>query len=406
MRDEYDALRLAYRLGITPEEAQRLPLTRDEALRRAYRSNTPISQSELDQYPTNERAALQQMRQANPQRGFPGEQQPAAPRQQGPRMSPMRNQPGMTPPGEPGPTARQITPAMRPGAAGRGFPGEQMPLASRMQAPRMSDASGQPAMPTRTPTPTPAASTPARAAASPVSREDALMAYRLGIPANELTAADRARYAEQQSRPGVLSRLFGRSESTTPAPAATRASAPAARANASAATDATATERPATRGPRQMSTAEREADLAAMREANEPAGRGRASAAASRPRPRPRPTAPRESESDRLNDISLALIRGQRPSGEEATNFARRMGIEGYKKGGMIGKKPAAKPLKKAAGGTVPKPKVPGRSAGRPATAVKPMGTRSMAKAAAPKKPVAMPAFKKGGKVTAKGKRK
>lgn len=117
---------------------------------------------------------------------------------------------------------------------------------------------------------------------------------------------------------------------------------------------------------------------------------------------RRRPAPPRESESDRLNDISLALIRGQRPSGEEATNFGRRMGIEGYKKGGMIGKKP----VKKAAGGTVPKPKVPGRSVGRPATAVKAMGTRSMAKAAAPKKPVAMPAFKKGGKVTMKGKRK
>jgi hypothetical protein len=118
--------------------------------------------------------------------------------------------------------------------------------------------------------------------------------------------------------------------------------------------------------------------------------------------PRRRAAAPRQSESDRLNDISLALIRGQRPSGEEATNFAKRMGIEGYKKGGMIGKKP----VKKAAGGTVPKPKVPGRSAGRPATTVKPMGTRSMAKAAAPKKPVAMPAFKKGGKVAMKGKRK
>lgn len=401
MRDEYEALRLAYRLGITPEEAQRLPITRDEALRRAYRSNTPISQAELEQYPTNERAALQQMRQASSRRGFPGEQQPLAPRQQGPRMSPMRNQPDMTPPGEPGPTARQITPAMRPGAAGRGFPGEQMPLAPRTQGPRMSDASGQPPMPTRTPTPTPAASTPARAAASPVSREDALMAYRLGIPANELTAADRARYAEQQPRPGVLSRLFGRSESTTPAPAATRANAPAARANASAAPDATATERPATRGPRQMSVTEREADLAAMREANEPAGRGRAPAA-SRPRPRPRAAPSRESEADRLNDISLAFARGERPRGGAADNIGRALGIEGYKKGGLVG---AKKPVKRAMGGNIPKPpappkpKVPGRKAGRPATAVKVPPRKAPT---APK----MPTFKKGGKVSTKGKRK
>lgn len=267
----------------------------------------------------------------------------------------------------------------------------------------MSDASGQTAMPTRTPATMPAApAAPARAAPAPVSREDALMAYRLGIPANELTAADRARYAEQQPRPGVLSRLFGRSESTTPAPAATRANAPAARANASAATDATATERPATRGPRQMSTAEREADLAAMREANEPAGRGRASAAASRPRPRPHPTAPRESESDRLNDISLAFARGERPRGGAADNIGRALGIEGYKKGGLVG---AKKPVKRAMGGSIPKPpappkpKVPGRKAGRPATAVKVPPRKAPT---APK----MPAFKKGGKVTMKGKRK
>ena len=117
-------------------------------------------------------------------------------------------------------------------------------------------------------------------------------------------------------------------------------------------------------------------------------------------RPRPRAAAPRQSEADRLNEISLAFARGERPRGGAADSIGRAMGIEGYKKGGMIGKKP----VKKAAGGTVPKPKVPGRSAGRPATAVKAMGTRSMAKAAAPKKPVAMPAFKKGGKVTAKRK--
>jgi hypothetical protein len=70
-----------------------------------------------------------------------------------------------------------------------------------------------------------------------------------------------------------------------------------------------------------------------------------------------------------------------------------------YKKGGMV--KPKA-PVKKAAGGMIaPKVAAPmGRGKGRPAaTAVKPFGTRAMAKAAGPKKPVAMPAFKKGGTV-------
>lgn len=107
----------------------------------------------------------------------------------------------------------------------------------------------------------------------------------------------------------------------------------------------------------------------------------------------------RESEADRLNEISLRLARGERPEGPEATNIARRMGIEGYKKGGLIKPKAAAKPVKKAAGGVIPKakkapmPKVPGRKPGRPAAMGKPA------------KPM-MPAFKKGGKVTAKkGKR-
>jgi len=105
---------------------------------------------------------------------------------------------------------------------------------------------------------------------------------------------------------------------------------------------------------------------------------------------------------NRLNAVSLALARGERPRGAEATNIARRMGIEGYKKGGVIG---AKKPVKKAAGGSIKAaagPKVPGRAPGRPATAVKPMGTKPMAKAMKGRKPTPMPAFKKGGKVAAK----
>ena len=108
------------------------------------------------------------------------------------------------------------------------------------------------------------------------------------------------------------------------------------------------------------------------------------------------------SEADRLNEISWALSQGERPRGAEATNIARRMGIEGYKKGGVIG---AKKPVKKAAGGSIKAaagPKVPGRAPGRPATAVKPMGTKPMAKAMKGRKPTPMPAFKKGGKVAAK----
>lgn len=108
------------------------------------------------------------------------------------------------------------------------------------------------------------------------------------------------------------------------------------------------------------------------------------------------------SEADRLNEISLTLARGERHQGAEAANIARRIGIEGYKKGGLIG---AKKPVKKAAGGSIKAaagPKVPGRAPGRPATAVKPMGTKPMAKAMKGRKPTPMPAFKKGGKVAAK----
>lgn len=135
---------------------------------------------------------------------------------------------------------------------------------------------------------------------------------------------------------------------------------------------------------------------------------------------RPMPTPPRQvarprgaarargrqemSEADRLNEISLAFARGERPRGGAAETIGKALGVEGYKKGGLIGKrKAAAKVVKKAAGGAIQKPKVPGRPAGRPAqTLVKPMGTRGTAKAAKPLKPVAMPAFKKGGKVAAK----
>ena len=123
-----------------------------------------------------------------------------------------------------------------------------------------------------------------------------------------------------------------------------------------------------------------------------------------------RPSPPRRrqpqgmSEADRLNEISLAFARGERPRGGAAETIGKALGVEGYKKGGLIGKrKAAAKVVKKAAGGAIQKPKVPGRPAGRPAqNLVKPMGTRGAAKAAKPLKPVAMPTFKKGGKVAAK----
>lgn len=123
---------------------------------------------------------------------------------------------------------------------------------------------------------------------------------------------------------------------------------------------------------------------------------------AARPRPRPRAAAPRQSEADRLNEISLAFARGERPRGGAADNIGRALGIEGYKKGGLVG---AKKPVKRAMGGSIPKPpappkpKVPGRKAGRPATAVKVPPRKAPT---APK----MPAFKKGGKVSMKGKRK
>lgn len=171
----------------------------------------------------------------------------------------------------------------------------------------------------------------------------------------------------------------------------------------------------------------RRAAAAADRLQQDPEGTDVAAAAREMPREndntlptRPRPPARNQSgggsrargtsEADRLNEISWALSQGERPRGAEATNIARRMGIEGYKKGGLIGAKKAApkkmvKPVKKAAGGSIKAaagPKVPGRAPGRPATAVKPMGTKPLAKAMAGRKPTPMPAFKKGGKVAAK----
>lgn len=129
-----------------------------------------------------------------------------------------------------------------------------------------------------------------------------------------------------------------------------------------------------------------------------------------RGRTRPTPSRRREMTADELNQISLELARGTRqgplaPGAEQ--NIARRMGAEGYnyKKGGVVGKKPGIpKVVKKAAGGKVKTPSVPGRSVGRPATKVAATGTRQMAKAIKPTRPVAMP-FKKGGKVSAKGKK-
>lgn len=99
-----------------------------------------------------------------------------------------------------------------------------------------------------------------------------------------------------------------------------------------------------------------------------------------------------------MNAIVQQFLAGERPRGGAADNIGRAMGIEGYKKGGLV--KPKA-PVKKAMGGMIKAPKkpaVPGRGRGRPATAVKAVSTKPMAKAAKPK----MPAFKKGGSVSMK----
>lgn len=183
--------------------------------------------------------------------------------------------------------------------------------------------------------------------------------------------------------------------------------------------EARAERSPAMEGARIGGTADREARRQAfeeqenarrMNEADADSARTAPPARRERPAPRPR-RQQGESEADRLNAISQAFIRGERPRGGAADVIGKAMGIEGYKKGGLIGKRKVAakkvaakavKPVKKAAGGSIKAPKVPGRPAGRPATAVKAVGTPRMAKAMQGKKPVAMPAFKKGGKVAAK----
>lgn len=53
--------------------------------------------------------------------------------------------------------------------------------------------------------------------------------------------------------------------------------------------------------------------------------------------------AARVSEADRLNDISLAFARGERPRGGAADTIGRALGIEGYKKGGKVAAKKGKK---------------------------------------------------------------
>lgn len=449
MRDEYDALRLAYRLGITPEQARIMPRTRQEILRDAYRNNRPVDQAELANAPETEREAAAQVRQAGTRRVFPGERMPLAPRSQGPRMSPARGQPSMSPGGEasaaavgrgPSFSEEPMFPEDRRQGIQRGFPGEQQSLAQRMQGPRMSPARGQPSMSPGGEPPMAGAgmspqelsrqygraatsqrnfpgeqmplaaapsvtSPPARTGQSPsrvVSEEDATIAYRLGIPANELTAADRARYAEQQSRPGILSRLFGRwdpassARTAEPTPRAQRQTPPSSAEPAPRPRMSDAREQPAMPA-RQAAAAAVPTRPTAERPSRPRSTTPQEDRPARQPRRRPRPQ-PREASADDLNAIVQQFLAGERPRGGAADNIGRAMGIEGYKKGGLV--KPKA-PVKKAMGGMIKAPKkpaVPGRGRGRPATAVKAVSTKPMAKAAKPK----MPAFKKGGSVSMK----
>lgn len=53
--------------------------------------------------------------------------------------------------------------------------------------------------------------------------------------------------------------------------------------------------------------------------------------------------AARVSEADRLNDISLAFARGERPRGGAADTIGKALGIEGYKKGGKVAAKKGKK---------------------------------------------------------------
>lgn len=169
--------------------------------------------------------------------------------------------------------------------------------------------------------------------------------------------------------------------------------------------EARAERSPAMAGARIGGTADREARRAQFeqqeneRRMNEADADSARAAPARRDRPAPRRRAQGMSEADRLNEISLAFARGERPRGGAADTIGRAMGIEGYKKGGLI-KPKAAKPVKKAMGGAVKSAPVAGRPVGRPATKVKPVPVKPVAKAPKPAKP--MPAFKKGGKVGAK----
>ena len=181
---------------------------------------------------------------------------------------------------------------------------------------------------------------------------DALIAYRLGIPANELTDADRARYESQRggslfgrstpqaqpqprspfrqaidttvrnlgavggimnpALPGQLERqLIGRETPQAAVPARPQQNAPM----------------PRSRQPMAATTmpAERQAAQAMMMEANQPAGAGQA-APPPRPARRSRPMSqrrPRETSADDLNAISLAFARGERPRGGAADTIGK-----------------------------------------------------------------------------------
>ena len=165
--------------------------------------------------------------------------------------------------------------------------------------------------------------------------------------------------------------------------------------------------------PRQRGYGEGSIEASEQRDSERPAA---ATAPAQRPRPRPAARRSGGMTADELNQISLDLARGRRmgplaPGAEQ--NIARAMG---YKKGGLVGKKAgpaavakksAAKPVAKKKGGIVGALKAKtGKPVGRPASGVKPFGTQKMAAAMQGRKPVPMPAFKKGGKVSAKGKKK
>lgn len=246
---------------------------------------------------------------------------------------------------------------------------------------------------------------PAAGGAYTMSAEEELAQAQRAM--QELQARRAARAAERAARPSMITNrpVGGNLAAAQPqaqAPARTAPTRPAPTMMAGAG-DVPGANAPAPFDPN--SPAARRMREIDMQGQDVPGNRAASPSArpAPAPRPRPREAAPRGmSEADRLNEISLAFARGERPRGGAADTIGKAMGIEGYKKGGLIKPK---KVVKKAAGGMLKTPKapaVPGRGPGRPATSVKPVGTRAMAKAAAPKKPVGMPAFKKGGKVSMK----